>query len=230
MKTNLSLILDMETLSVSNLLIILLISTILGMALSGIFLFTHRKEVYDKSFPATLLLLPLVIAIIIALVSDNLARAFSLAGVFTLVRFRTAIADSRDITYILASVAIGLSTALGYIHYALIITAFISLVFVCMNLLSGYQVAEPQAKLKILVAENMQYTHAFDDIFKKNLKNYKLQKVKTTDFGTMFELTYFIKMNKQFNQKQFLDDLRVRNGNLNISLSSDFASLIEENS
>lgn len=230
MKTNLSLILDMETLSVSNLLIILIISTLLGMALSGIFLFTHRKEVYDKSFPATLLLLPLVIAIIIALVSDNLARAFSLAGVFTLVRFRTAIADSRDITYILASVAIGLSTALGYIHYALIITTFISLVFVCMNLLSGYQVAEPQAKLKILVPENMQYTHAFDDIFEKNLKNYKLQKVKTTDFGTMFELTYFIKMNKQFNQKEFLDDLRVRNGNLNISLSSDFTSLIEENS
>jgi len=228
MKTNLSLILDMDSLSISNLFIILIVATLLGIVLSSVFIYTHRKEVYDKSFPATLLLLPLVIAVIIALVSDNLARAFSLAGVFTLVRFRTAIADSRDITYILTSVAIGLATALGYIHYALIITAFISLIFVVMNLLSGYQVAEPQAKLKILVPENMQYTNAFDDIFKKSLKNYRLQKVKTTDFGTMFELTYFIKMKKGFNQKQFLDDLRVRNGNLNISLSSDFASLIED--
>lgn len=228
MNINLSLILDMDTLSITNLIIILVISTILGFIMRYVFLFTHRKEVYDKAFASTLQLLPLVISIIIALVSDNLARAFSLAGVFTLVRFRTAIADSRDITYILTAVAIGLSIALGYINYAIVITAFISTVFIVINLTEKQKVITFQAKLKIVVPENMNYEHAFDDLFSKYLTNYKLQKVKTSDFGTMFELTYLIKTLPSFQQKAFLDDLRVLNGNLNITMSSDYASLIEE--
>ena len=117
--------LPMTNITYTTVIIILISTTILGMLLSLALAFIRRKEGYDRSFVVTLMLLPLIIAIIIMLVSDNVARAFSLAGVFTLVRFRTTVSDTKDITFVFSTVAIGLSTGMGYIGYAMIITAFI---------------------------------------------------------------------------------------------------------
>ena len=224
---NLSLVIDMTDLTVTKLLIVLSLATVLGLILRAVFVFTHRKDVYDKSFTVTLSLLPLVVSVIIFLVSDNFARAFSLAGVFALVRFRTAIADSRDITYILSAVGIALATAMGYLNYAVVFTAFISAVFILVNLLNSEKTASQTAKLKIVVPENVNYEHIFDEIFKRYLDNFQLEKVKTTDFGTMFELTYIIKSKVDLDQKKFIDEIRVKNGNLNIQMTTDYASITE---
>jgi hypothetical protein len=215
----------MDSLTLLNMVYVLITSTVLGAVLSSIFVYTHRKTVYDHAFSVTLLLLPLVISVIIMLVSNNLARAFSLAGVFALVRFRTAIADSRDITYILSAVGIGLASAMGYIGYALIITGFIGGVLLFLSLFKLDKDHTNHAKLKIIIPENLNYSNVFDDVFKKHLLGAQLQKVKTTDFGTMFELTYMIKMKDTINQKEFLDDLRVRNSNLSITLTTDYVSM-----
>jgi hypothetical protein len=227
--TNLNfLLLDMGVLTLENILYVLITATVLGGVLSGVFIYTHKKTVYDHSFSMTLFLLPLVISVIIMLVSNNIAQAFSLAGVFALVRFRTAIADSRDITYILGSVGIGLSSALGYVGYAIIITLFIGAILMIINLFKLDKDRTNHAKLKIVIPENLNYSNVFSDIFTKYTLSYQLQKVKTTDFGTMFELTYFIKMKDTIDQKAFLDELRVRNGNLSITLTTDYVSLIGE--
>lgn len=219
---------NMDTLTLINIIWVLLTSTVLGTVLSTIFVLTHRKTVYDHSFAMTLLLLPLVVSIIIMLVSNNLARAFSLAGVFALVRFRTALTDSRDIAYILGAVGIGLASAMGYLGYALIITGFISLLLLLLHYLKIDKDHSNHAKLKIIIPENLNYANAFDDIFKEHLMSHQLQKVKTTDFGTMFELTFLIKMRPNIDQKKFLDQLRVRNGNLSITLTSDYVSLTSD--
>jgi len=219
---------NVNPLSFIPLLAVLATSTILGGFLSLVYVYTHKKTVYDQSFSFTLLLLPLVISIIVLLISDNLARAFSLAGVFTLVRFRTAIADSRDITYILSTVGIALSSAMGLIGIAIIITAFISAVLILLHHLKFDKESTAHARLRIVIPESLNYTHAFDDVFKKFVISYQLQKVKTTDFGTMFELTYLIKVRPSIDQKAFLDDLRIRNGNLSITLTSDYVSLVSE--
>jgi len=217
----------MTDVTAKTIIIILIMSSILGFILKYVFLYTHKNDVYDKAFSLTLQLLPLVISIIIVLVSGNLATAFSLAGVFALVRFRTAIADSRDITYILIAVGIGLALAMGFINYALIITAFISALLIGMSWFSKKKTSSRTSKLKIIVPENMNYENLFDDIFKKYLENYQLQKVKTTDFGTMFELTYIIKSKMELNQKALIDDIRIRNGNLNVQITTDYASISE---
>jgi hypothetical protein len=176
----------------------------------------------------TLFLMPVVISVIVLLISDNLARAFSLAGVFTLVRFRTAIADSRDITYILSTVGIALASAMGLIGIAIIIAIFISVLLFGLHFLRLDKDSTSHSKLKIIIPENLNYANAFDDVFKKYVMSYKLQKVKTTDFGTMFELTYLIKSKPDINQKAFLDELRVRNGNLSITLTSDYVSVVSD--
>ncbi len=207
-------------------LLIMGISTVLGFILSLTFSFTHRNKVYEKSFITTLIILPLVISVIILLIQDNLARAFSLAGVFALVRFRTAMADSKDITYILATVGIALASALGYIDYALLITAFICIVFIALDLLNVDKDKASHSKLQIVIPENLDYTTVFGELFKKYLVSYQLSKVKTTDFGSLFELTYLIKLKKEFNQKEFLDELRILNNNLNITLVNEYAALM----
>lgn len=219
---------DLSDMTLGKVLIILLLSTVLGGIISLIYTFTHRKTVYDHAFNTTLLLLPLVVSIIIMLVSNNIARAFSLAGVFTLVRFRTAISDTRDIAYILSSVGIGLAMALGMITYALIITGFIGAVLIIINFLKLDVQRKTHAKLKIIIPENLNYANVFDDVFHKYVESHQLSKVKTTDFGTMFELTYLIKIKANIDQKAFLDELRIRNGNLSITLTTDYISIISE--
>jgi uncharacterized membrane protein YhiD involved in acid resistance len=176
----------------------------------------------------TLFLLPLVISIIVLLISDNLARAFSLAGVFTLVRFRSAITDTRDITYILSAVGVGLAMSLGMITYALMITAFIAIVLILINVFKLDIQRKTHAKLKIIIPENLNYAHVFDDVFHKYVESSQLSRVKTTDFGTMFELTYLIKLKANIDQKAMIDELRVRNGNLSITLTTDYISIISE--
>lgn len=219
---------DLTDMTFSKVLIILLISTALGAVVSLLYAFTHRKTVYDHAFNTTLLLLPLIVSVIIMLVSNNIARAFSLAGVFTLVRFRTAISDTRDIAYILMAVGIGLALSLGMITYALLITAFISIVLVAVNLMKFDVQRKTHAKLKIIIPENLNYANVFDDVFVKYVESNHLTRVKTTDFGTMFELTYLIKLKVNIDQKAMIDELRVRNGNLSITLTTDYISIISE--
>jgi lipoprotein signal peptidase len=228
MMTLFFLTIDVNPLTMSSLISVLITSSLLGGVLSLVYVTTHKRTVYDQSFNLTLLMLPLVISVIVLLISDNLARAFSLAGVFTLVRFRTAIADSRDITYIMSTVGIALASAMGLVGIAIIITAFLSMVILVLHFFKMDRESTAHAKLRIIIPESLNYSNAFDDVFKKYVMSYQLQKVKTTDFGTMFELTYLIKTRPSINQKAFLDELRVRNGNLSITLTSDYVSMVSE--
>ena len=221
-------IVDLEKISVLTILIVMFVSFILGSLLCVLCIFTHRKTGYDRSFCITLMILPILVSVIIMLVSNDLARAFSLAGLFTLVRFRTQISDTKDIAYILTTVAIGLSCGLGFLTYAIIITLFISVILFFMNILRLDQEKETHAKLKILIPESLNYTNAFDDVFDKYLITFQLEKVKTTDFGTMFELIYIINFKKNIDQKEFIDQLRVKNGNLNIVLTTEYISRVSD--
>ncbi len=214
--------LPMTNITYTTVLIVLVVTTLLGMLLSLALAYIRRKEGYDRSFVVTLLLLPLIISIIIMLVSDNVARAFSLAGVFTLVRFRTTISDTKDITFVFSTVAIGLATGMGYIGYAMIITAFIIAVLLLIHLFKLDEIKDNHAKLKIVVPESLNYVGAFEPVLIEYCSHAKLKKVKTTDFGTTFELTYLINMKSGINQKMFIDDLRVINGNLNIILTQEY--------
>jgi len=221
-------VLDTETLTLGNVVLVMLFATILGAVLTGIYALTHRLLGFDRSFCVTLLMLPIIVSIIIMLVSNNIARAFSLAGVFTLIRFRSTLPDTRDITYVFASVAIGLIVGMGYTGYGIIVTVFISLILVVLNLVKFDAEKATKAKLKIIVPESLNYPNAFDQVFSKYLESYKLHKVKTMDFGTTFELTYYINMKSESNQKKFIDDLRVKNGNLNITMTSEYVKSVTE--
>ncbi len=194
------------------------VALILGLIISLIYIYTNRKKRFSTSFAITLVILPALVSIIILLVGSDIARAFSIAGVFTLVRFRSLPGDSKDISHVLFAMAVGLASGMGYLVFAAIITVIVGIVYFGL-MMSNYGVLRNVEKtLRIMIPENLNYQGAFDDLFQEFTDKIYLDKVRTTNMGSMYELTYQIIFKKNADEKKFIDELRCRNGNLNILL------------
>ena len=209
-----------ESFTLTNTLIIITSSILLGIVISLAYLKTHKKDGYIPSFIISLIMLPTIISIIILLVGNNVARAFSLAGAFSIIRFRSTPGDTKDISYIFFTLAVGLASGMGYVGYTVIFTIILCAV---MIILDSLNFAMPKSKamvLKITVPEDLNFEGVFDEILNTNTTSWNMVKVRTRDFGALYELNYSIHLKNDVNQKKFIDSLRVRNGNLNISLTS----------
>jgi hypothetical protein len=193
-------------------------SLVIGLLNSFVYAKTHGIKTPSQSFMLTLVLLPAVITVIILLVGNNVARAFSLAGAFSIIRFRSVPGDPKDIAYVLFSMAVGLAAGMGFIAYAAIVGVALCGVMVLLTL-SGYGRPKGENKLlKITVPENLDFTSAFDDILREYTASYTRRRIKTAELGSLYELQYDVTVKKGANEKSFIDELRCRNGNLNIAL------------
>lgn len=207
-----------ESLTFINTLVIIVASIILGLVISLVYIKTHKKEGYAPSFTITLIMLPIIISIIILLVGNNVARAFSLAGAFSIIRFRSTPGDPKDISYVFFTLAVGLACGMGYVGYATIFTIILCGLMIILDMI---KFATPQSRsmqLKIIVPENLNYEELFDDILNQYTDSWKMERVRTREFGALFELSYRVNMKEYGSKKQFIDELRCKNGNLNISL------------
>jgi len=208
-----------ETITLTALLAAIGASLVLGLVISLVYLLTHKAEGYSGSFVITMIMLPTIISVIILLIGSNVARAFSLAGAFSLIRYRSAPGDPKDIAYIFFSMAVGLACGMGFISYALVFTVILCLVMLLLHYTRFARPKETHMQLTITVPENLNYQGLFDDVLKKYTDSWKLKRVKTSDFGTLFDIVYNIHLKTDADQKQFIDDLRCRNGNLTVSLT-----------
>lgn len=201
-----------------SLVITLVWGIILGFVISLTYIFSDRDKKYSPNFAFTLVILPVIVSMVILLIGSDIAKAISLGGVFTLVRFRSVPGDSKDITNVFFTMAVGLALGMGYLQLAVVFTLAICVVYFAL-VRFGYGVRRVIAKeLKINIPENLEYDGIFEDLFKEYTHKATLQRVKTTNLGTLYELTYIVEMKKDVNEKQFIDSLRCRNGNLTISL------------
>lgn len=210
-----------ETLSLGTTLNVIFASLFMGLFISVVYIKTRGKDGYSPGFIITLIMLPAIIAIIILLVGNNIARAFSLAGAFSLIRFRSAPGDPIDISYVFFTLAVGLACGMGYIFYGALFAVILCTV---MFILNATKFAKPKfsnMQLKITIPEDLDYQTCFVDILNQYAENYKIQRVKTSDFGSLFEIIYSIRFKSDVNQKEFIDKLRCRNGNLSIVLNTE---------
>ena len=207
-----------ESLTLANTLIIIGASIILGLIISISYMKTSKEEVVTSGFAVTLIMLPAIISIIILLVGNNVARAFSLAGAFSIIRFRSEPKDPKDISYIFFTLAVGLSAGMGYVGYAVLFTIILCLIMFILKFINYGEADKSFFELRITIPENLNYENVFDDVLKKYTSSWKFKKVKTKEFGSLFEITYTVVM-KNENQKKFIYELRCRNGNLGVVLS-----------
>ncbi len=201
-------------------------SAALTMAISVLFgtaiAFTYAKtraENYQKSLAVTLLMLPVIMSVIILFIGSNVARAFSLAGTLSIIRFRSAPGDAEDIGFIFFDIAAGLACGVGLFGYGAVFVAALCIVMIIIEKYGIFEKKDILKKLKITIPENLNYDGAFDEILAKYTKKYSLTRIKTTDLGSLFELEYALVMPKGVNEQEFLNELRCRNGNLNIILA-----------
>lgn len=208
-----------ETFTVLSAFLTLLISGICGILIGVTYYKTNDSENVQRNFVLTLFMLSVIMSMIILFVGSNIARAFSLAGTVSIIRFRSAPGDPKDIGYIFFSVAAGLACGIGFYLYGL---AFVVILCVTLAILEKSCFARTKnaaRMLKITIPEDLNYTGAFAEIFEKYTKKNSLNGIKTADLGSVFVLTYHIIMAEGADEKEMIDELRCRNGNLTISIS-----------
>jgi len=212
-----------DSLTLATALTVIASSLLLGLLVSVVYIKNQKNQGYSGTFAVTLIMLPAIIALIIMLVGNNVARAFSLAGAFSLIRFRSAPGDPKDIAYIFFTLAVGLACGMGYVGYGALFAVILCTVITILNMLNFAGNQPMPMRLKVLLPENLNHQGLFDDIFVEYTTESRLLRLRTTDFGALFEMTYDIRMKEGADQKGFIDRLRSRNGNLTIALNiNDF--------
>lgn len=205
-----------DTISSSVFFICTGVSLLLGIGTALVYSFKNRCS---QSFAVTLAILPAIVQIVIMLVNGNIGAGVAVAGAFSLVRFRSAPGTAKEIGAIFLAMAIGLATGMGYVALAGIFFAVLSVFIMVLTLVKFGSGSEGERTLKITIPENLDYDGLFDDLFEQYTKQFSLEKVKTANMGTLYELQYSIILKDSQIPKAFIDEIRCRNGNLNIVCS-----------
>ncbi|MBQ8503240.1 MAG: DUF4956 domain-containing protein [Clostridia bacterium] len=193
-------------------------SILIGAAIAFTYMKTSKR--YTNSFVTTLAMLPAVVMVVIMMVNGNLGAGVAVAGAFSLVRFRSIPGTAKEIGYIFIALAAGLSTGMGYIAFAILFTLIMcGLGFGYTVLGFGGKAQGHKKSLTVVIPESLDYTGVFNDVFKKYLSSCELINVKTTNMGSLFKLKYEIALKDPRKEKEFIDELRTRNGNLEIICS-----------
>lgn len=176
---------------------------------------------YTKSFAVTLAILPAIVCVIIAMVNGSVGAGIAVAGAFSLVRFRSVPGTAKEICAIFLAMATGLATGMGYLGLAAAFTAVLSLVILLTSRFDfgTKKNAGRYKSIRIVIPEDLDFTGVFDDLFLEYTSSCELVNVKTTNMGSMFKLTYDVTLKDPDREKELIDKLRCRNGNLEISVS-----------
>lgn len=194
---------------------------ILASIVCGLFIaFTYKTISYSsKSFITTIAVLPVMVMAVILMVNGNLGVGVAVAGSFSLVRFRSLPGKASDIGIIFLAMAIGLATGMGYISFAALFTVIVCILLVVFEKTSFLEANSNYRHLRICIPEDLDYTNVFEDIFTTYTKKHTLQGIKTVNLGSMYMVTYDTILKDISKEKEMLDALRTRNGNLTISAS-----------
>lgn len=213
------------TINLMNFMLCVITSLISGLFLAMCYCF---KSVYTKSFVTTLATLPAIVCVVIIMVNGNVGTGVAVAGVFSLVRFRSVPGTAKEIGAIFVAMGSGLVYGMGQLGFGLLFTVMIS---ICTMIYTHSSFGENKnltlKTMTITIPEDLNYTEVFDDIFQKYTKKHAIVFVKTTNMGSMFKITYNIDLIDLKQEKDFIDQLRVRNGNLEIAISPMQSNLNE---
>ena len=202
------------------------VSLLLGLVIALTYMYNTR---FTKSFVVTLALLPAIICVIIIMVNGSIGTGIAVAGAFSLVRFRSVPGTAKEICAIFMAMASGLIAGTGYIGIAAVFTAVMCLAFMILNKLDfgTKRNAGKYKTFRIMVPEDLDYTAIFDDVFAEFTSSNELVQVKTTNMGSMFRLTYDVVLKDPSREKEMIDRIRCRNGNLEINVSSQATAATE---
>ena len=192
------------------------VALVLGLVVAKVY---QYKTVYSKSFVMSLALLPALIAVVIFLVNGSLGAGVAVMGAFSLIRFRSAPGGAKELVSIFLVMTIGIAIGMGYLVFATVFTFIMSLAMLLLEVVNFGQMKHSMRQLTVVIPESLDYESIFDDIFNKAANHIELANVKTSDMESLFKLKYIIQLNGRMTEKELIDALRTRNGNLEIAIS-----------
>lgn len=208
-----------EAISLTDTLTGIILTFILALLITTIYRKTHHGVNYSQSFVHTVIIMSVVVSVVMAVIGNNIAVAFGLVGAFSIIRFRSAMGDPKDIAYIFFGMAAGVANGLGYYVVAVLFTIFVCIFIYILFILDYGKRTSLEKRLKITIPENLHYEELFDDIFKEHLEEYRLESVETTNLGTMLLLDYTIRSRVDSVDKDLIDAIREKNANLKVTLN-----------
>lgn len=176
------------------------------------------KSKLTKSFAMSLVMLAPIIETVILMVNGNIGTGIAVAGAFSLVRFRSVVGRAREITLIFLVMTAGLACAAGYVAIAILFSIILCVALIILARLPMR--SEKELELRITIPETLNFSEAFEDLFSQYTKKHELVSVKTSNMGSLYKLLYKIELTDGGTSKEFIDQLRCRNGNLEITLAS----------
>lgn len=197
----------------------LAVGFILGLFVFIAYKITTNEFEFDLGFGLVLVVISMIVSALICAIGTNIARAFSVAGILSLIRYRSSVVKPRDLAFVFFSMGVGFISGIGFYLPALIMTVVVSLVIVIYSIIGLSEKKSPKKTLRIAVPENIDYDGIFDDVLKKYTSTFSLRGIKIISGGTVTELTYDIRVKDMAQVKAFLDDLRVLNANFKIQLT-----------
>ncbi len=209
---------NISSITLKNALTIIGCALLLTLLTAFVYIFTHRKTGHLSSLIVAMILIGPIGSMIVVCIGSNLARAISIGGGLALIRFRNTIEDPKALIYLFLSLAIGMACGTGFIGLAAVGAIILLLTLVILNLTGLDSFGGRMMKLTVTIPESMDYYGVFDTTLKQYCSFYNLDKVKTTDYGTLAELVFRIKLKDVKDQKALIDAIRVKNGNLNVSI------------
>lgn len=217
---------SISAIAIPQFLLCLAVALVIGIFLA--FIYT-RSGHFTQSFVLTLSLLPAIVCVIIMMVNGNVGAGVAVAGAFSLVRFRSAPGTARDIGTLFLAMASGLICGMGYLGYAVLFTVILGIAMLLCSHVDFKHASRPvlDKTLHITIPEDLDYCGVFDEILEKYTSRHEITSVKTTNMGSLFKLTYNITIKDPAEEKAFIDELRCRNGNLEISISRQEANIYE---
>ena len=212
------------TISLQNCLICIGVGIVLGVIIS---LVHKRTTKTSPNFLFTVAILPVLVQVVILLVNGNLGTSLAVAGAFSLIRFRSMPGNSKEIITVFWAMAVGLALGMGYVTLAIIVTIIVALLMLIFSVILNKTANKNEKRLKIVIPENLDYSEVFNDLFEKYTNKVELFKSKTSNMGSTYELVYNVSMKKDVKEKDFIDEIRVRNGNMLVMLEREQVSEVE---
>ncbi len=201
----------------SSIIICALVALALGLVVAFSHMFTSK---YNKNFLITLAVLPVLVQVVMIMVNGNLGTSVAILGAFGLVRFRSMPGTSKEILSVFFAMAVGLATGMGYVGFATLLTIIVAAAIIILSKVPIFSLGmKPTQALRVTIPEDMDYTTMFDEIFDKYTRDHELEKAKTTNMGSLFDLNYIVTLKPGVNEKEFIDAIREKNGNLKVVLS-----------
>lgn len=195
------------------------LSFILTLIIAIVYRKTHTGARYSQSFVQTIIIMGIVVSVIMIVIGNNIAVAFGLVGAFSIIRFRSAISDPKDIAFIFFGMAAGITCGLGYYIIAILFTLTLVVIIFVLYATNFGQTASIKKRLILTVPENLHDETVFNKILSEHLTVFSLQSIQTSNQGTMIQLEYVIQNKPGVDDKTLMDELRKANGNLKVSIN-----------